>query len=105
MRMLLVIGALVGISHFAQAQVQTSANTCYAYTDCYDYYGRYTGRVTCQVYGYAALYGYGSTGSSCQFQVQPGVAVYCAGYQQSYNSYTGQTQWAWQNFTSRCPGR
>lgn len=83
------------ISFDASAQSYSSAG-CYAYTAC-----PFGGTISCQVYGYSYA-GYAS-GSKCMWHVIPGRQVQCRGYTQSFDHW-GNTVWAWQNFTFRCPG-
>lgn len=89
----------------ASAQYFTSATSCYGYTACTDYYGNHIGTVSCQVYGAQYVQGFGIAASNnCSWFVQPYVGVQCSGYAQVVNAY-GQTTFAWQNYTARCPGR
>lgn len=102
MKKLLLIFAVAMSATVAQAQVQTSSTSCYAYTNCYNGYGQVIGQASCQVYGSSYVYGYGSTGNSCQYRVIHGVGVRCEGYQQVTNAY-GQTGWQWNSFQVLCP--
>lgn len=86
-------------------QDPTSATTCYAYTSCYDYYGRVIGQVNCQVYGYQYVNERGGSASNyCSWYVRGGVGVRCSGYQQQYNYRTGRYYWAWNTVSASCPG-
>lgn len=105
MKMFFAVLAFIVVIPFANAQRMSSSDVCSAYTDCVDNYGRTISRISCQVYGYEYLQGYGaSANQSCNWFVQPYVSVSCNGYQQMQNSY-GQTFWQWQTYNMRCPGR
>ncbi len=105
MKAILALFAVLTVTSFASAQYQTSAYNCSAYTTCVDNYGNQIGQISCEVLGYQAVQSYGySANQSCQWFVQPYVAVQCAGYQQVVDAY-GQYAYQWQTFSYRCPGR
>jgi len=103
-RFLIAAALFAGVTISAQAQY-SSATTCSAYTDCYDYYGRYVGRISCNVYGWQTVrsYGYNVSQNSCRWNVAAYRSVSCAGYQATTNYY-GYTTYAWQTYNFRCPG-
>lgn len=81
-----------------------STTSCYAYTDCYDHWNRYQGRVWCKTYGYAYSGYNGSSSSSCSWRVIPNYGVDCRGFQQ-VRDYWGNVRWQWNTVTFKCPGR
>lgn len=101
----IIFGLSMIVSLFAsvsQAQMMSSSYSCAAYTDCTDAYGRFTHRISCQVYGGQYASGLGiSSNATCQWGVIPNQSVQCAGYQQTQDMY-GRTMWAWANFAYSC---
>jgi hypothetical protein len=86
------------------AYPQYSWTSCQAFTDCYDFYGRYIGRVSCTTYGSQWHGIFGVSTNQCNWFVQPGVSVTCNGFQQSVDAF-GRIFWQYRNLHFRCPGR
>ena len=82
------------LAQWGQSPWNYHNNTCYAFTNCYDYYGRIIGRVSCAVQGHPW------SGRPCSWRVVHGYGVECVGLVRNWQGLPVFTP-----IRRICPGR
>lgn len=91
MKTIFIVLSMIIATSAVAADYQESMSTCYAYTACYDAYGRYSHSISCRVQANA------SAGVACNWLVVPYRYVECNGM--AYDQYGN---YGWMSFNGRC---